>query len=214
VHGRGRVNHVVAQIAGAGGAVGLAVLILAPRRELRIAGLFAWRSAVVRSWSTSRHTGTTVCSRRGGPLGGRGVRRSMDRAAIPWLLAIATLACTPARIPVHVGSTQANLLLPLYGVVAIRGDRAPRGSCTGEEHRARELGRSPGRSGLLSAGRRVLLWTKDVRQGGIELLFFVLPFGLLSVRAVAAEVVAILGVDALRPDSADGARLRVIGVVQ
>ena len=36
----------------------------------------------------------------------------------PWLLAFATLACIPVRIPVDVGSEDANLLLPLYGVVA------------------------------------------------------------------------------------------------
>ena len=37
---------------------------------------------------------------------------------VPWTLAVAVLACAPARIPVSVGSTKANLLLPLYVVVA------------------------------------------------------------------------------------------------
>ena len=35
----------------------------------------------------------------------------------PWLLAVLVLACAPARIPVSVGSTEANLLVPLYFVV-------------------------------------------------------------------------------------------------
>ena len=60
--------------------------------------------------------------------GARGCRRVRPSSAssargsslrLPWLLALATLACVPARIPVHVGSTEANLLLPLYGVVAV-----------------------------------------------------------------------------------------------
>src|SRR4029079_5346992 len=38
----------------------------------------------------------------------------------PWLIAVGTLACAPARIPVHVGSTDSNLLLPLYAGV-VRG---------------------------------------------------------------------------------------------
>src|SRR5213075_279544 len=99
----------------------------------------------------------------------------------PWLLALAVLACVPARIPVTVGSTQANLLVPLYGVVVaaalalgwelVRGDR-----------RSRELGPVAlplaafvGWTGLS------LAWTTDLRQGAIELLFFYLPFALLAV---------------------------------
>ena len=126
---------------------------------------------------------------------------------VPWLLALATLACAPARIPVHVGSTQANLLLPLYGVVAVAalalawelfGD--------GEPLRASSA-RSRGRSRSSSPGRgSSFLWTKDVRQGAIELLFFVLPFGLLAVCARAAAVVARVGAHALRPARGDGAR--------
>ena len=43
-------------------------------------------------------------------------------------------------------------------------------------------GRSPGRSRRSSAWDGLsLLWSKDPRQGAIELLFFVLPFGLLAV---------------------------------
>jgi putative inorganic carbon (HCO3(-)) transporter len=100
---------------------------------------------------------------------------------VPWLLAVATLACAPARIPVHVGSTQANLLLPLYGVVAVAAI-ALAWELFGEEQRVRELGPLAGPLGLFVGWQGVsLLWTNDVRQGAIELLFFVLPFGLLTV---------------------------------
>ena len=72
-----------------------------------------------------------------GAAGAVGARVAFVR--VPWLLPVAVLACAPARIPVSVGSTKANLLLPLYVVVAaavlalawrlLRGDS-----------RARELG--------------------------------------------------------------------------
>ena len=100
---------------------------------------------------------------------------------IPWLLALATLACAPARIPVHVGSTQANLLLPLYGVVAVAAI-ALAWELFGDGERSRELGPLANPLALFVAWEGLtFLWTKDVRQGAIELLFFVLPFGLLAV---------------------------------
>ena len=97
-----------------------------------------------------------------------------------WLLALATLACAPARIPVHVGSTQANLLLPLYGVVAVAA-LALAWQLYGEDVRDRELGPLSWPLALLVGWSGIsILWTKDVRQGAIELLFFILPFGLLT----------------------------------
>ncbi len=100
----------------------------------------------------------------------------------PWLLALATLACAPARIPVHVGSTQANLLLPLYAVVVVAA-LALAWELYGEETpRSRELGPLAWPVAAFVAWDGLsLLWSKDPRQGAIELLFFVLPFGLLAV---------------------------------
>ena len=87
----------------------------------------------------------------------------------------------PARIPVHVGSTEANLLLPLYGVVAVAA-LALAWELFGEEPRTRELGRLAWPLALFVGWEGLsFLWTKDVRQGAIELLFFILPFGLLAV---------------------------------
>jgi O-antigen ligase len=82
---------------------------------------------------------------------------------------------------VHVGSTQANLLVPLYGVVAVAA-LALAWQLAGEDRRVRELGPLAWPLALFIGWEGVtLLWTKDVRQGAIELLFFVLPFGLLTV---------------------------------
>jgi putative inorganic carbon (HCO3(-)) transporter len=178
----------VAQAAGAAAAVGLGLLMVATRRDLRVAGLAAW---------------TVGCGVLVVYLAPSGHHRLLAAAAVvgvvaaiagawivlrqPWLLAAATLACVPARIPVHVGSTQANLLLPLYGVVAVAAV-ALAWELYGEEPRSRELGPLAwplasfvGWEGL------TFLWTKDVRQGAIELLFFVLPFGLLAVALARLE---------------------------
>ena len=99
----------------------------------------------------------------------------------PWALAFATLACIPIRIPIDVGEERANLLLPLYGVVAsyalalgwqlLRGDEG-----------ARELGPMAWPLAAVVAWTGLaLLWTDDLRQGAIFLTAFVLPFGLLAV---------------------------------
>ena len=171
----------VARAGGAVGAVGLALLLVAARRDLRIAGLVAWAAG---------------CAVLATYLAPHGHHRLLAAAAVvglgaaaggtwlvlrfPWLLAFGTLACVPARIPVHVGSTQANLLLPIYGVAVVAA-LALAWELYGEELRVRELGPLAwpvaafvGWDGLS------LLWSQDVKQGAIELLFFVLPFGLLT----------------------------------
>jgi len=99
----------------------------------------------------------------------------------PWALAFATLACIPIRIPIDVGDERANLLLPLYGVVAsyalALGWQLRRG-----DERARELGPIAWPLAAVVAWTGLaLLWTDDLRQGAIFLTAFVLPFGLVAV---------------------------------
>ncbi len=131
------------------GALGLAVLLLAPGRPARIAGLVAWAAALgvlglylLPDLSRSR----LVAAALGGLVVSLAFAWALRRW--PYLLAFATLACIPLRLPVDIGSDEVNLLLPLYAVIGglalslgwalVRGD-----------DRARELG--PG--GL--AARRV-----------------------------------------------------------
>jgi len=171
-----------AQAAAAVGALGLALLMVATRREARIAGLAGWAlgcAGLVVYLAPSGHHRMLAAAAVVGVIaaiaGGWIVLR------LPWLLAVATLACVPARIPVHVGDTQANLLLPLYGVVAV-ATVALAWDVFGEEQRSRELGPLAWPLAAFVGWEGVsTLWTKDVRQGAIELLFFVLPFGLLAV---------------------------------
>ncbi|HET7646999.1 MAG TPA: O-antigen ligase family protein [Gaiellaceae bacterium] len=171
-----------AQVLGAVGGVGLGTLIAAHRRDLRVAGLAAWAvgcaGLVVYLAPHGHHrllAAAAVLGAVGAAVGGVVLLR------VPWLLALATLACVPARFPVHVGSTEANLLLPLYGVVAAAAV-ALAWELFGDEPRERELGPLANPLALFCGWEGLsLLWSKDVRQGAIELLFFVLPFGLLAV---------------------------------
>ena len=148
---------------GASGRSVLALLLVATRRDLRIAGLAAWaigcgglvaylappghhRVLARRQCSASSQPRSAA---RGSCCACRGCSRSP------------TLACVPARIPVHVGSTQANLLLPLYGVVAVAAI-ALAWELSGEDAavtRARPArlaarGRSSAGRGCRSCGRR------------------------------------------------------------
>jgi putative inorganic carbon (HCO3(-)) transporter len=171
-----------AQAAGALGALGLALLIVAPRRELRIAGLVAWAlgfAGLATYLAPSGHHRLLAAAVVFGVLAAGAGAWIFLR--VPWLLAVATLACVPARFPVHVGSTEANLLLPLYGVVAAAAI-ALAWDLFGEAPRSRELGKLSWPLAAFIGWEGVsILWSKDVRQGAIELLFFVLPFGLLTV---------------------------------
>ncbi len=172
----------VAQALGAVGALGLALLVAATPREARIAGLAAWAvgwvglAVYLAPHGHHRLLAAAVVV---------GVAAAAAGAALvlrlPWLLAVATLACVPARFPVHVGHTKANLLLPIYAVVAVAA-LALAWDLFGDGERTRPLGRLAWPlAGLVGWQGLSFLWTKDVRQGAIELVFFVLPFGLLSV---------------------------------
>jgi putative inorganic carbon (hco3(-)) transporter len=176
------VNAVVAQVLGAVGALGLSLLFVAARRDLRVAGLAGWAigcgGLVVYLAPGGHHRALAAAAVLAAVCG---VAGAWIVLRAPWLLAVATLACVPARIPVHLGSTQANLLLPLYAVVGVAA-LALAWELYGEESRARELGPIAWPLALYVGWDGLsFLWTKDVRQGAIELLFFVLPFGLLTV---------------------------------
>ena len=101
-------------------------------------------------------------------------------AAVP----IALLAAAPFRISVSIGSQKAYLLVPLYAVLAsamlalvvraLRARAAP--------HLPWLLS-VPAAAFVLLAGIS-LTWTRDHRQGTIELLFFLFPFSALVMAVV------------------------------
>ncbi len=172
----------VAQVAGIVAAAGLGVLLLAHDRYARIAGLVAWAAGLgalgvylLPDLSRSRLGAAAV--------GGLVVAVVLAWALRRWayLLAFATLACIPLRLPVDIGSEEVNLLLPLYAVIGglalelgwslLRGDG-----------RSRELGPvALPLAALVVWFGASMAWTVDVRRAAIFLGAFVLPFGLLAI---------------------------------
>jgi O-antigen ligase len=176
------VTSELARAGGILGAAGLAVLVAAPGRNQRLAGLVGWALGIVLLAAYLAPHGHRPLLAGAAVLG---IALAIGGAWLfrrwPWLLPLVTLACIPARIHVTVGSTEANLLVPLYGVVAAaafllawelwRGDTRPR-----------ELAIVTWPLAIFVAWVGLsILWTNDVRQGSIDLLFFYLPFGLLAV---------------------------------
>src|SRR5882724_10284829 len=126
-------------------------------------------------------------------------------ARFPALVPIALLAVAPFRISVSIGSQKAYLLVPLYVVLGaaflalifrtLRRDI---------ERSLPPLLAVPAATFVALAGVS-LLWTRDLRQGTIELLFFLFPFSALVVavarspfrswhpRALAATLVGLAG---------------------
>jgi hypothetical protein len=175
------VNVEVVRIGGAFASLGLAVLIAARPREARVAGLGAWAigSVLLALYlaPSSHHRVLTAAAVVGIALA---VGLAFVFRRWPWALAFLSLACVPARIPVRVGGTEANLLVPLYAVVAgaalLLAWELVRGV-----HRSRELGplALPLAAYVAWTGLS-LLWSGDPHQGAIAVFFFYLPFGLLA----------------------------------
>ena len=173
---------VAAQIAGVVGALGLGALLLAPGREARLLGLAAWAAGLgvlglylLPDLSRSRLVAAAV----GGLVVSFAFAWALRRW--PYLLAFATLACIPLRLPVDIGSDEVNLLLPLYAVIGGLALSLGWALLRGES-RARELGPVawPLAAVVMWFGLS-MLWTVDVRRGAIFLGAFVLPFGLLAI---------------------------------
>ncbi len=182
---------MTAELARAGGvlgAAGLAAAIVAPARLQRLAGLAAWGLGALLLavyLAPNGHRPLLVAAAVVGLALAAGAAVLFRRWG--WLFPLVALACVPARIHVTVGSTEANLLVPLYGVVAaaalLLGWELWRGSS-----RTRELGPvSWPLAGFIAWAGLSLLWTDDLRQGSIDLLFFYLPFGLLAVALARLE---------------------------
>lgn len=120
-------------------------------------------------------------------------------AAVP----VALLAVAPFRVSVSIGSQKAYLLVPLYVVLAASAlALAYRAWRSTERHALPPLLAIPAATFVLFAGIS-MLWTRDLRQGSVELLFFLFPFSALVVaiawspwrswhpRALATTLVAL-----------------------
>jgi hypothetical protein len=171
----------LAHVGGPLGCFGLATLLLASGRWLRLAGLAAVGvGALFLAVYLAPH-GHQVAYAGAAVLG---AAAALAGAAVlhrwPWALAFATLLLAPARVPITVGSTEASLLIPLYVVVAAAGALLAFELLRGVG-RSRELGPVALPLALFVAWTGLSLsWTIDLKQGAVQLLFFYLPFGLLA----------------------------------
>jgi hypothetical protein len=202
---------LLARVGGPVAGLGLALLVAAPARWQRLAGLAGLVVGGALILPALVPTGRPVLLVAGGVAGVvLAVALAFVFARWPLALPVAALAAAPARIPVHFGSSGvSNLLLPLYAVIAgalfLLGWQLARG-----DTRTRELGRvALPLAGLVAWMGLSLAWSVDVGEGALELLAFVLPFGLLAValarcawspllaRVLAIELVGLAFVFAL-----------------
>ena len=171
----------LARLGGPLAAAGLALLFVGARRDLRLAGLVAWAigcAFLAVYLAPAGHTKVYAAAAVVGAAGAVGIGELFRRW--PWLVAVSALACAPARIPVHVGTTDSNLLVPLYAVVggaaALLAWQLLRGN-----GRSGELGPLAWPLALLVAWTGLsLAWSEDLHEGAVSLLFFWLPFGVLA----------------------------------
>jgi O-antigen ligase len=172
-----------AEISAVIGCAGLALLIAAPRRELRIVGLAGWAAGLAGlafdlapDIATTRLLAAAVAGVVVAAAGGWLLNR------FPYLLAFATLACLPARLPVKLGDEEANLLIPLYAVISAYAVALGWQLVARRDERTRELGVIALPLALFVAWVGLAtLWANDLREAAIFVGAFVLPFGLLAV---------------------------------
>ena len=171
----------LAQAGGVVGASGLGLFLVTEQRRFRLGGLAALAlgmALMLPLLAPSEHEGVLAAAAALAVPLIAGLAFVFRR--YPWALAFLAVAAAPVRIPVTVGTTSANLLLPLYVVIAAAAVAL-----------AWSLWRDPPRRelGILAWPLAALvvwfglssLWTSDVRNGAVFLFFFVLPFGLLAV---------------------------------
>jgi O-antigen ligase/polysaccharide polymerase Wzy-like membrane protein len=101
----------------------------------------------------------------------------------PWAFAVACVLAAPARIPVHFGSQDAKLLLPLYGVLAA-GALATLYDIVRDREPAQPRGGAAALPLAVFAAFSAisLFWTVDLHQAAVTMLFFYLPFSFMAMR--------------------------------
>ncbi|MFN2628443.1 MAG: O-antigen ligase family protein [Gaiellaceae bacterium] len=173
---------MVAPVGGALGCLGLALLVAAPGRGVRLGalGLIVLGACLLGApLAPSRNESFLAAACVVGALIAGGVGLSLRRW--PWALAFGALLLVPVRFPVHVGGSSPHLLLPLYVLAAGAVVQMLIETLQGDERHA-ELGllRRPLAAFVLWTGLS-LTWSSDVRAGAVELLAFILPLGVIGV---------------------------------
>ena len=173
---------VLARAGGLLAATGLALLILTPGRGVRLLGLAAWGVGMALFLPLLAPEGN---DHRLIFTGLFGIAVAVALAIVfgrwPWAVAFLALAAVPARIPVTIGETSANLLVPLY-VIVTGAALALAWSLYRDRTSRRELGIVAWPMALVVTWFALSsVWTDSAEEAAIALFFFVLPFGLLAV---------------------------------
>jgi O-antigen ligase len=204
----------LAQLAAVVGAVGAAILLLSRTRLELLAGVAIATAgeallAVALIPGHDLKLFVSPASHAAALVFGLLVLVAATWALVRWpaVVPVALLAAAPFRISTSVGTQKAYLLDPLYVVLAASVLALVVRTLRGEATRARALPRLiaiPAAAFVFYTGLS-LLWTHDLRQGSIELLFFLFPFSALVVvvarspwrdwhpRALAVTLVALAG---------------------
>ncbi|HZP73589.1 MAG TPA: PQQ-binding-like beta-propeller repeat protein [Gaiellaceae bacterium] len=106
----------------------------------------------------------------------------------PAWVPVLVLAAAPFRIPVTLGSQDAFLLIPLYVVLAAAALALIARAVQRAELRAPPLALAVPLVGYVALACVSYLWTEDRAAGGLELVFFLLPFALLAALVSRAPV--------------------------
>jgi O-antigen ligase len=172
----------LARIGGIAAAAGLGVLVLAPGRPARLAGLGVWAAGGASLLLYLEPvTGLARLAAAAVGLAVVGVALAALFLRWPWLVALGALALAPARIPVDLGGEQAKLLVPLY-VVIVGAAFALAWQLWRGDSRSRELGALAWPvAALVGWFGLSIAWTDDVDKAAVALVAFYLPFGLLAV---------------------------------
>jgi O-antigen ligase len=172
---------LLAQLGGVTAASGLALLVLAVPRAVRLGGLALWVVGMALFVPLLLPEGQGRIAVAGGvALVALACLLAYLFRHVPWALAFLALAAVPARVPVTVGDESATLLIPIYAVVA-GAAVALAWSLWRGENGGRELGRAswPAALFILWVGASAL-WAGEPKEAAVDLFFFVLPFGLLA----------------------------------
>jgi hypothetical protein len=100
----------------------------------------------------------------------------------PWVFAIGCVLAAPARIPIHFGSQDAKLLVPLYGVLAVGALATLYDIARASEPELPRFGAALPLAAFVTFSAASLAWTVDLHQAAVTMLFFYLPFAFMAMR--------------------------------
>jgi putative inorganic carbon (hco3(-)) transporter len=181
--------------------IGLAGLLLPLRHELRLAGFGLWAvGCAIMAVELLGDAASTLADRLWAhpALAVLGLVAAIAALAAavfvllrwPWSLAVAAILAAPARIPLHIGGQEANLLVPLYAVILAAAIAAGIQLVRRRDPPPGLDALGPALAAMVGISALSLLWDVKTAQGEIAMLFFYLPFAFLALRISQLHVLS------------------------